>query len=186
MSDTPELPEAVEQAEPVEAPQAEKVSKIDIAKQRQLEERRRRLLNQGVPPEKVNEALAKQDWDRLPVEKKVLRLEHIVVANVQGFGNDMLQVRRNQDILADIMDVNFRSFEKMLVTMGLPLEKQRELLGIAEKEIIAERAAAREAQAAQMRAQQAAQEQAQVQAAVDQPPAEPSTEQPEGATVFGG
>ncbi len=186
MSDSPELPEAADQTEALEQPEmSAKVSKIDVAKQRQLEERRRRLLNQGVPPEKVDEVIAKQDWDRLPVDKKILRLERVIVGNVQGLGADLQQLRHNQNILADIMDVNFRAFEKMLVKLGLPVEEQRKLLQEAEAEIKVEREAQQRAYEAQMRAQQEAQEQAQVQAAVDQPAVEP-VQPPDGATVFGG
>lgn len=186
MSENEELAPAPENVTPIqEAPR--KMSKADEKRQQIFLDRMKRHIAGGKTPDQAYAAIQREDYDRMPLIDKVKRLEGMLVGNVQSIARDLSLLRENEKMLADIFDVNFRGFEKMLTKLGLPKEEQVKLLQEAEAEIKAE-FAAREAQkaAAEAAAQEKAQEEA-LKASVDQPaPAEEQGKVPEGATVFGG
>lgn len=176
--------EIIQEGQPVEMnvpPQ--KLSKADLKRQEIFRQRMARLMSKGMNEQQAFERIQREDYERLPVIERVKKLEGAFMGNVQAIARDIHLLRQNESALADVMDVNFRAFEKMLVKLGLPVEEQRKLLVEAEAEIRAEREAAEAArQAAQAQQQeQAAQET--VQEAVDVPG---TPEIPEGATVHGG
>jgi hypothetical protein len=153
----------------------EKISKLDEKKMRILQERRQRLLNRGVPPDKVDEVMQREDYERLPAADKVSRLESLIVSTVRGIQSDLNQLHQNQKFLADSMDLNFMAFEQMLMKLGLTGEQQKEIMAAAEQVF-----AQREKERAE--AEEAAQN-ASIEASVDEPG---EAEVPEGATTFGG
>lgn len=153
-------------------------SKADLKRQQIFQERMQRLVGKGLSPQQAVERIQREDYERLPPNEKIKRLEGAIVGNFQAVARDVHMLRANETSLADIMDVNFRAFEKMLVKLGLPVEEQRKLLVEAEAEIKAEQAARQAQEAA---AQEQANQQA-VQASIDVPGPQ---ELPEGATVFG-
>lgn len=134
-----EMPEPPDQATLVDPPKS-KVSKIDLKRQKIYQERMQRHIAKGKTPEQANEAIRREDYERLPPNEKINRLERALVGNFQAIAQDIAVLKDNQNSLADVMDVNFRAFEKMLLKLGVPVEEQKAMLQAAEAEIRAERA----------------------------------------------
>lgn len=139
---TPEMPDVPEQATLVDPPVKSKVSKIDQKRQRIFQERMQRFMSKGMNPQQAIEAMQREDYDRLPPNEKIRKLEGAIVGNFQAIARDIGILKQNQNDLADVMDVNFRAFEKMLKKLGVEVEDQKALLKEAEDEIRAERLAA--------------------------------------------
>lgn len=156
--------------------EARKLSKGDEKRLRILQDRRQRHLNEGVPPEKVDEVIAREDYERLPVEKKIARLEGLLSATAQGLGKDIETLFRNQGVLLDTMDVNFTAFEMMVTDLGVSIEKQRSYVEAA-REVVEQKKRDRQRQT------NAAADKSLKDAAAT--PGEPPPP-PDGATVFGG
>lgn len=163
---------APENVTPIE--EAQKSTKIDQKKQQILVDRMRRHIAAGKTMEQAFAAIQREDYERLPLTDKVKRLEGMLVGNIRGVAQDISTLRQNEKTLADVLDVNFRGFEKMVTRLGLPVEEQRKLLTEAEAEIKAEWAAQEEAKKEQ-----------QLKKEIDEPARE-VLKPPEGATVFGG
>jgi hypothetical protein len=126
----------------VDAPKViNKPSKIDQKRQKIFQDRMKRFMSKGMTPEQAISAMQREDYDRLPPDQKIRRLESALVGNFQQVARDIGLLRQNQNDLADVMDVNFRAFEKMLIKLGVPSEDQKALLKEAEDEIRAERLA---------------------------------------------
>jgi hypothetical protein len=171
----------------IEAVPQKKPSKIERKRQQIFQERMQRHLNQGKTSEQAFAALQKEDYERLPVDAKVKRLEGILLGTLQRLANDISALRTNQTYLADAMNVNFKGFEKMLRHLGVDDATQKKFMAEAEAELKAEweaREAARAAAAKQAQEEATKQEIAET---VDEPaPAGQVAPVPEGATVFGG
>jgi hypothetical protein len=196
---TPDVQAAPDNVTPINGdPKQRKFSKIELKRMRAYQERRQRLINKGVAPDKVDMVLAAEDYANMPVPEKLKRLEGILQNSFQQVAIEMANLRHNDGVLADAMDLNFKSFAKMLVKLGIPLEDQGKIIAETEKEMAEERrkqseTASKAAQAAQENIEQAKAEEALKKA--EQPiltgpegvdangsPIPP----PDGATVFGG
>ena len=164
----------------VDAPKvANKPSKIDQKRQKIFQDRMKRFMSKGMTPEQAINAMQREDYERLPADAKVRRLESALVGNFQQVARDIGLLRQNQNDLADVMDVNFRAFEKMLIKLGVASEDQKALLKEAEDEIRAERLSAQLQAKAEEMAQQQGQEQM---PPPDDEPMPPPDEEPQAAS----
>lgn len=166
-----------------EAPQAlnepKKPTKLELKRQQITQERIQRKMTSGMSFEAAVAAVQREDYENLSPAEKIKRLEAAIISNLQKLARDISLLSDNQRDLADVMDVNFRAFEKMLAKVGLAPDAQHALMEEAAAEVQAEREA-------RVRKQQADQEEAKKRALAEEVDAPGTTEIPEGATVFGG
>lgn len=147
------------------------VSKIDHKRAQIYEERRRRLLNRGVPEAQVDAVMAAEDYRNLPLAERFMRFEKMVLGALEGLQRDIISLRHNDSVIAESMDVNLRAMSLCLEKAGVSKEAQSDII----KQV--------DTQLRQERAQRAsAAEQKTIESQID---AEGQTEVPEGATVFG-
>lgn len=171
--------------------EAKKLTKLDIKRMQAHEERRRRLINSGVSPEKVDSVIAAEDYSNLSVEKKMERLEKVVSRALQGFQQDIMALRHNDGVIADAMDINLKALARGLQKAGVTLEQQNEIIKAVEVELREEQRQEAEARALASKAAAEAREKATMeQEAATKPTvggdeAEPQ-DTPDGATVFEG
>lgn len=162
---------------------SDKISKIDAKRQQIYDERRKRLLNAGVAPDKVDLVIAREDYDHLPLEKKVAHLENLLSRHSIALAQDLVTIRDNQVELANSFDTNFEAFAQMLLALGLSAERQKEIMEATSK-LMAER---RQQVDAQRASEAQKTEEEKVLATVDEPAPADEPEQPqEGVEVFGG
>ena len=153
--------------------EARPMSKMDEKKRQIYIERRKRALNKGIPEDKVDQHLAKEDFERLPLETRV---QHMIDTAFRRLAQEIVSLEYNDQMLSAAMDVNFRAIAKMLEKLGIPREQQLELLKEAKEDIEKDLAARKAKQDAEATANMKAEtEQA------GEPPAPPDE-----ATVFGG
>lgn len=164
MNETPEV-----QAEMAAAPEdLSNVTSIDQPRQPNAQERRRhekhlerlkRTMNlYKISEEQALKKMQEEDWNDLPVDKKIRRLENLLSNLMREVGNDINNLRSNDGEIATAMDINLRAFSLMLTgECGIKTETQDKYFEEARLEI-----------AAEQRAKQAAQ-QPQVQTAPDAP-----------------
>lgn len=176
MNDSVPLPEA-DVAEQIVS-QARPVTKMDIKRAQAYQERRRRLINNGTPPDKVDATIEAEDYQALPVEKKLLRFQTLVGSALRGLQQDVLNLQHNDRVIADAMDVNLRAMGRALTRLGFTEEMQKDIVTEVENEI-------RRDQEAKQKAASATEEKAGVEAQIDTPPPAES-DLPEEAVVFGG
>lgn len=179
MSENEALQEAPEQPTPI-AEEPRRPSKQEAKRHQIYMERIRRHINAGKTAEQAVALVEKEDWERTPVSKKIDFLRGMIMGNVRKLAEDINTLHANQKDLANVMDVNFRAFERALIKAGVAQEDIKQLLAESEAEILAERQAAI---AAKRKEQEEAQKQ-QLVKEVDEPGEAAPT--PEGATVFGG
>lgn len=156
-----------------------KLSKIEQKRQQILAERIQRKMGLGMTADQAVAAIKREDYENLPAGDKIKRIESAMISNIKKIAGDIRTLNDNQNQLADIMDVNFRAFERMLTKLGIPLQEQLDTMTAVVEEIKVER----DARAAK---QEAAKEEAKkedIVASVDQ--AGEAAAIPEGATVFG-
>jgi hypothetical protein len=65
---------------------------------------------------------------------------------MQHLAQEMVNLRHNDQVLADAMDLNFRAVAKALELAGIPLDKQQEIIKLAQEEIQKDREGMAEAQ----------------------------------------
>lgn len=172
--------EAPETATPVEP---RKLSKADLKRQRIFQERMQRHIAAGKTPEQAYEAIQREDYERLPLDKKLEIMRRSFAQSLENISNDIAKLHDNQKDLADVMDVNFRAFEALLGTLGVSTEKMKEALKAAEAEVRGERDAQRAQKEQEVKSAKEQAEKEELAESVDQP-GTPTV--PEGATVFGG
>lgn len=102
--------------------------------QRQLES----LKKMGLSAEQAEETIARREYESAPIDQKVRRLEDIVARALQQLSQEMINLRANDQVLADAMDVNFRAVAKALTLAGIPLEKQGEIIKEVNEEVARE------------------------------------------------
>lgn len=171
-------------AELVDPPPQKKLSKIQLKKMQQYQERRRRMINKGVPEAQVDAVIAREDYEKLPVADKLKRMEGFIASALGQLGQEMTNLRHNDQVLSEAMDVNFTAIARALVKLGISNEEQKAIIDAVNEEL--EQAAQRRQEAAKK-----AHEEAQKKAAADDlaAQAEPAGEPPpppEEATQFGG
>jgi hypothetical protein len=170
---------------------AKKMSKIDIKRMQAREERRRRLINRGVPEDKVDAVMAAEDYQNLPIDKKLDRFEYIVSQALQGLQRDILALRHNDGVIAEAMDINLKAMSRALEKAGVSKEAQGDIIREVEKELREEqeKRARAEQEALRLAAEQSERER--IEAELSSKPSlssdeAPAVEIPEGATVFEG
>jgi hypothetical protein len=153
------------------------MSKMDEKKRQIYIERRKRALNKGIPEDKVDQHLAKEDFERLPLETRV---QHMIDTAFRRLAQEIVSLEYNDQMLSAAMDVNFRAIAKMLEKLGISREQQLELLKEAKEDIEKDLAARKAKQDEEAAAKQTANMKAETEQA-----GEP-TAPPDEATVFGG
>jgi hypothetical protein len=163
------------------------LSKMAVKRMQIYAERRSRLINKGISEAEVDEVLAREDYERKPLEKKhdmdIQRLERIIAGSHRGLVADIHSLMENQAKIYRAMDVNFTAFEMALAELDVSVEKQREYLKRAE-EIVNKKYADARKQEDELQAALAAQAEKKSiveDAAVAGEPQKP----PEDATSFG-
>jgi uncharacterized protein YoaH (UPF0181 family) len=147
MVDEATIASAPDNVTPIE--EAKKPSKLELKRQQIYVDRMKRFIAKGMSAQEAQAAIAKEDFERLPVDKKLERLENILVMNLRAMYSDLQTIKQNQDVLADSMDINFKGFEKILAKLNVSDEDRKALMEEAEAEWKAERAAAAAQQAVQ-------------------------------------
>lgn len=166
--------------------QGKKLSKREQKKQLQYFERRQRFINAGVPEKEVDMKIAREDYDALPTDKKLKRLENMVQGLAAGVAQDITHIMDNQRIMADTYDINVRVIKKLLGRLGIEPAMFDEAISEVEVEWKAEQEAlekARKDHQERERVEQA------IQASTEQEETlheHPGQEIPDAATAFGG
>jgi DNA-binding transcriptional MerR regulator len=111
------------------------LSKMDIKRQQIYAERRKRHINNGVPAEKVGEVMAKEDFERLPIDKRV---QMMIAGSTQSLAQEIINLQYNDSILATAMDVNFRALKKAFDRLGVSSEQLTQCLTEARAEVQSE------------------------------------------------
>jgi hypothetical protein len=169
---------------------ARKPSKHEMRMAQRFQERLQRLMNRGMSQQQALLAIQREDYEALPPEKKIKRLEGIIKSIAERLGQDITNLRYNDNELGDAMDVNFMAFSEMLVKLGISREEQDLFVKTAQATMAARRASELEQQKAAAEAAQKAaaakNEAASVEeeAKVDDAAGTPHV--PEEATTFGG
>jgi DNA-binding transcriptional MerR regulator len=151
-------------------------NKIEEKRAKIYADRRARALGRGIPEAQVDEMLAKEDFDRLPVDEKLRRTTGAIVSDLQRLQAGINNLRQNDGVLAESMDVNFRALSKILVKLGITVEEQREIMNLSVAEIQAENQARIEMQVAAQKARAPVEQQIEQAGTPSDPPPE--------ATVF--
>jgi len=124
----------------------QKMSQLQAKRMRQYAERRQRLINAGVDPKEVDKVIAEEDYEAMSDEMKIKRLEMIFRNTFQQFAKEFQNLRHNDGVLADAMDINFKGFGKILTKLGVAPDEQKVLIEEAKKELEVEREAQFKAQ----------------------------------------
>lgn len=118
-----------------------KPTKHELKKAQWYQERRQRLLNKGVPEDQVDLVIAREDYEALPVEKKIRRLESMIQGLAQGASQDINGLVENDKLMADAYDINIRACRKLFQKLGITSEEFQAISEQVEAEFIAEKEA---------------------------------------------
>lgn len=166
-----------------------KPNKIELKRQQIYEERRRRLINSGIPEDKVDQTIAAQDYAELPVEKKIQRLEQMLTGSVQALVNDIQALQHNDKVIADALDINMKAMSRCLDKAGISLEDQSRIIAeVAEELRLEDEKAAisrEQAQADVLEKQVATDALMEAENGLSGAKEESAPSTPDGATVFG-
>lgn len=182
-----------------DGPKAQKKpTAIDIKRMRIYQERIQRLVGKGMTEENARLAIQEEDYRALPLDKKFDLLVQSVRAAVTGFAGDINELRHNDQVVSDVIDVNARAFSKIFVKLGVSLEDQSVFIKEADVEVRAElkkrmddamenqqRLAKQRADLTEAKIAEALKNVEDKHAVQEQPPTDPNPI-PEGATTFGG
>jgi len=162
-----------------------KISKLELKRAQIYQERRQRLINRGVPEEKVDATIAAEDYKELPIEEKFDRFEKLMMGALQGMQRDIMALRHNDGVVAEAMDINLQAMARCLEKAGVSREAQSDIIKAVDAEMREAHEKQVAAQAAAMREQREKQEKQTVEKEVDKPRSEDEAPTPDGATVFG-
>lgn len=175
----------------------QKPSKIDMKRMQARVEKRKRLLNEGVPADKVDLVLAREEYKALSPDSKIERMQTILSGSFEQLQQNLSALHHNDQVLSGSLTVNFRAMAKCLELLGISKEKQQELLKQADEEFVEEQKKIAESRAVAAVEQHSASEKAQAEAILKEaetPKIEVSGADaveseplpiPEGATTFG-
>lgn len=136
MQEQSEVGTAPENVVPIRRTMQEKfANKRELKARKAREERKVFLKSKGVPEELIEQVLDQEDYNKLPIDQKVARLEQSV-GQLQGFishalrqlSNEMVALRENQEEIADSFDINFKMLEEILVSLNVSEDTQKEIL----------------------------------------------------------
>lgn len=172
-------------------------TKIDQKRQQIFMDRLNRKVASGMSQDQAVQAIAREDYETMPVEKKLARLESMVTAVLQHMPKDIMALRQNDAAIAEAFDINYKAIEKMFAKLGLTGEQQIAIIQEARAEVAAEREKAMREQAEAQKKMEEEAEKARVEGELHQAETNPleaakqeSTEPidphiQQGATVFG-
>lgn len=171
-------------------------STIEQKRMRQQQERFLRTKNKhpSLTDAQIIEKMKQEDFDGLPVERRFKLFESYISQAIQQLAAEMNNLRHNDAVLAEAMDVNFKSFAKILAKLGVSDEDQKKFIEEAAAEVNAARAKKIAELEASMKAQADEAEKAKVAAGVSTGKLIDTGEvdangspipHPDGATVFG-
>lgn len=122
-----------------EAPK--KLSKIEEKRLRQLQERFKRIKNDHPDwsPQQIMQEIERQNYEALPVDKKLEHFKGLMAQSLRSVFDEINNLRYNDGVLADSMDLNFKAFTKILDKLGVSPEEQKKYILEAEAEIKADR-----------------------------------------------
>jgi len=173
-----------------------KPTKLEQKRQQILMDRIRRKMGEGMTEQQAMQSVAQEDYNRLPVDKKLLRLETMVTNTVRQIANDILALRQNDSAIAEAFDINYKAIEKAFAKLGLSPQEQMSLIDEARREVMEERQRALQERLAAQRKAQEDSEKARIEAEARLAESKPVGDSPvpegqdphvqEGATVFGG
>lgn len=125
-----------------------KPNKADIKRFQQRQERMKRWLNKpenkGKTEKDAHEAITMEDWNSAPPEHKIARLVQVTAAiqqQMQLFGNDLMNLRYNDQNIGDAFDINYRSISRMFRHLGITPEMEKQFMQDAQAEFLVEREA---------------------------------------------
>ncbi len=116
-----------------------KPSKIDLKRAAQYEERVRRLVNKGMTRQKAIEAIAEEDYRNMPIEKKFTRFQSAIIQALQKMAQDIVGLRHNDGVIADVIDLNSKAMTRCLQKAGVSVEQQSDIIKSVEAEMAEER-----------------------------------------------
>lgn len=130
--------------------------------ERLRQERRKQLLDNKVPEQLVDQIIQQEEYNRLPIDQKVLHLQH-AVNQIQGsisqamrqMASEMVALWRNQEEIADAFDINLQMLEQILIKLGVDEAFQKAILDETTKKFYEKKKLIEEEKA---KARQAAQE----------------------------
>ena len=158
-----------------------KPTKLEEKRRKIYIDRMQRHMAKGMTAEAAHMKIQEEDYDRLPIEAKLKRLEQACMGAIQRLAQELGSLQNNDQVIADAMDSNFRAITKALVKLGAPGEEQVAFLKEAEEEIKRDRESRQKVVEQHAAAIQAESEKALVEKTINQP-GEASV--PEGATEF--
>lgn len=120
-------------------------TKQQIKQAKEREARRQALRKAGAPEEVIEKMLDQEDYERLPIDQKVNRLESMLVGMSRGVGEDVRALQHNDGQIADAFDVNLRAVAKMFEKLGITRAEQLEFIKASAIELKAEAEARQEA-----------------------------------------
>lgn len=187
---------APEEIVEIKKEEPKKPSKIDLKRQKIYMDRLKRKMGNGLTQAQALQVIQREDYDAMPVDKKLVRLEAMVSRGLQNLAEEMLGLSQNQHGIGDAFDINYRAIGKLFTKLGVTEEDQKAIMAEAQKEHLEARAAFLEARKAeqqkQAEEQRAAAEQANVASELKNAETIKADGAPEGAeipkeaTVFGG
>jgi DNA-directed RNA polymerase subunit L len=191
------MSEVVPEAEAPREVKPIKFSKIDQKRQQIFADRVRRKMAGGMSEEAAFRAVQQEDYDNMPVDKKLLRFQNAVQAAINNLSRDIMELRHNDQVIADAFDINYKVIERVFAKIGISDEERKTYLEEARKELSEERQRRAEAIAKQQKEAAEAEEKARVEAEAKAADAktvtpaqaegsDPDARAAEGATVFGG
>ena len=116
-----------------------KPTKIEEKRRKIYIDRMQRHMAKGMTAEQAHMKIQEEDYDRLPIEAKLKRLEQACMGAIQRLAQELASLQNNDQVIADAMDANFRAITKALVKLGVSGEEQVAFLKEAEAEIKADR-----------------------------------------------
>lgn len=148
---------------------------------RQHEEKRRRLINQGVPEDQVEARIAKEKYDNMSADKKIKLLEGMIINSFTQVAHDLSAIRHNEDLVIDSLDINSRVTSKLFQQLGIAPEIIQKMTEEAFEEVQEEK---RKMQEQIAKAQERAEDE-DLMKKVDLSGEDIPVPIPDGATVFG-
>jgi hypothetical protein len=158
-----------------------KPTKIEEKRRKIYIDRMQRHMAKGLTVEQAHMKIQEEDYERLPIEAKLKRLEMACMQAIQRLAGELGSLQNNDQVIADAMDSNFRAITKALVKLGVTGEEQVAFLKEAEEEIKKDRENQQKVREAHAAAVQEEATKAQVEKTINQP-GEASI--PDGATEF--
>ena len=113
-------------------------TKLEKKTNKKREEKKRQLLKQGVPENQIEGVLSRWEYENLPIDQKMTRIEGLVASGFNQIGKDMMALEHNDRQFSDAFDINHRAMSKMFEKLGLSKEDQAEFLQQSHAEVAEE------------------------------------------------